>query len=276
MTFDSFEVSTESGTPVEVFEVTVGATTYFMTTAEDDQTIGAQVYTATEGLSRDRTEEGPDKREHDFKLSLPTFHPLAQIFTGVLPGFRIPITVSKFHRDDTPTPEVVQVFSGFIQSASFSKQGKQTDLVARTAIAALGTSIPRRTFQSACNHVLYDDATCKADDTDPAYRAAVLTVAGQVGNTLTVSSGLSGTYTDGWMNGGFVEVVGGADYRLVRDHVGNVLTLHGPFSTTPSTVNVFAGCDHSIAVCKSKFDNVINFGGFAFVPIDNPWEKGIL
>ncbi len=276
MTYAANETSTESGRPVEVFEFTAGATSFFYTSAEDAVTLGAQTYTAVAGFQSSSTSDGPNKREDDFKIELPTSDPLAARFKGVLPGTRIRLVVKRFHRDDLPTPEVVQIFDGYIHSAAFSDDGKKTILIARTAIASVGKQIPRRTFQSSCNHVLYDPLTCKVDDTDPAFRASTLTVASQVGNTLTVAGGLMTTYADGFMNGGFVEILGGSDFRLIISHVANDLELSLPFSSTPTLVNVYAGCAHTIQVCKSKFDNVIDFGGFAFVPTKNPFETGVL
>lgn len=276
MSFDSIETSIEGGQPVEVYEITAGAQSFFYTSDEADQTVGVQIYTAIPGLQRGNQEEGPDKREHDFQIELPTSNALAQLFTGVLPGFRVRLQVRKFHRSDTPTPEVVQIFDGFVQSASFKRKTKKTILSARVSLASIGKQIPRRTFQASCNHVLYDPLTCQVDDTDIAFRASVLSVASQVGNVLTVSSGLSGTYTDGFMNGGFLEIVGGSDFRLILDHVGNVLELLLAFSVAPSVVNVFAGCAHTIAVCKSKFNNVDRYGGFAFVPTKNIFQTGLV
>ena len=49
-----------------------------------------------------------------------------------------------------------------------------------------------------------------------------------------------------------------------------------------STVVVLAGCDHSVTTCDTKFNtpedtqsNVINYGGFPFVPGKNPFETGL-
>lgn len=272
MTYDSLETSAEGSRPVEIFKVTAGATLYHYTSAQDDQIVGPTTYTAVAGLERTATVEGPEKRENDFQIQLPTENALAQIFVGVMPGIRVRLQVSRFQRDDTPTPEVVQIFDGYILSASFKDQGKLAVLTARPEIASRGKQIPNRTYQSTCNLVLYQ---CGVDDTDPAFRASALNVASQVGDVLTVSSGLSGTYADGWMQGGFVQDIAASDYRLILEHTGNTLTLLTPFSTTPSTVNVFAGCAHTIDVCKSKFDNVVNFGGHAFVPKKNIFETGI-
>jgi hypothetical protein len=74
-----------------------------------------------------------------------------------------------------------------------------------------------------------------------------------------------------------VEALGGVDRRLILSSSGDVLTLLLPFTSSPlgSTVIVFAGCDHTIATCKSKFNNVVNYGGFAFVPTKNIFQTGI-
>lgn len=276
MSFDAFETSIEAATPVEIFQITAGSQSFFYTSAEDDQLVSAQTYTAIAGLQRGPATDGPDKREHDFQIELPTTDDLAQLFVGVMPGIRVRLQVRKFHRDDGGTPEVIQIFDGFIQSASFKKQGKLCILTARTIISALGRQVPRRTYQSGCNHILYDPLTCRVDDTDLAFRAPALTVASQVGNILTVSSGLMGTFADGFMNGGFIEVIGLSDFRMVQIHVGNVLTMHVPFSVAPTLVNVFAGCAHTIAICGSKFDNVNFYGGFAFVPTRNIYSSGLI
>lgn len=269
MSFASVEQSVEGAQPVEIFEIVAGSTTYYYTSSEVDETILSQTYTSVAGLKSSSIEESSEVSEQDYQFELPTSDPLAAIFRGNLPGFRVSVIASKFHRTDTPTPEVVQIFDGFVQSASFNKKAKTTKLTCRDALAALGRQIPRRFFMSSCNFDLYDALTCKVDDTDPAFRASALAVASQVGAVLTVTSGLSGTYTDGWMNAGYVETVVGSDFRLILAHTGNAVTLLLPFTVAPASVNVFAGCAHNIGICKSKFDNVVNYGGFAFVPTRN-------
>ena len=83
---------------------------------------------------------------------------------------------------------------------------------------------------------------------------------------------------DGFYDGGFVFFSSINDYRLILSHVGNDLTLLLPFPSDAAgeTVRIFAGCDHTIATCKTKFDNVLNYGGFAFVPILNPFLTGLV
>tara|TARA_R110000851_G_scaffold120002_1_gene248072 strand:- start:13019 stop:13852 length:834 start_codon:yes stop_codon:yes gene_type:complete len=277
VTYDAQEIGIQTGEPVEVYEFVYGSTSRFYTSSEAIESIGAQDYTPV-AISRSNTKDGPAERTHDFQVVLPTTDTVSQLFVGQIPGVRVRLTVKRFHRTDTPTPEVRTIFNGFVQSGSFKRKARECTLTARPILGGSGRTHPRRTFQAACNHVLYDPLTCRADDTDPANRASVVTVVSQVGNVMTLS-GIAGLFTDGWFNGGYVEFVGQADFRMVLDHVGNVLTLMQPFATTPSTVNVLAGCDHSIdgpQGCKLKHNNVINFGGFPFVPTKNPFQSGLV
>jgi uncharacterized phage protein (TIGR02218 family) len=272
LTYDAFETSQESSQPVEVYRFTIGAQSCFYTSSATDKTIAATTYSAV-AIKRSHIEEGPDKRDATLRVTVPTPNDVAQLFITSIPGLRVRIEINRYQRLDTPTPEVVRIFDGFVQSCSYTQNMKQAQFSCRPAVATLGRVVPRFKYRAACNHVLYD-VGCKVDDTDLAFRASNALVTGVSGNVLTVA-GLSGTYVDGWFTGGMVEVVGGTDYRLVLEHVGNDLTLLLPFSVTPSNVTVFAGCDHTIATCKSKFDNVLNFGGFAFVPTKNPFQTGI-
>lgn len=276
MTYDAHETSIEGGRPVEVYRFQVGATAYFYTSAEDDVTLSAQEYEAIP-ISRGETTTGANERDADFSVTLPTSDPVAQHFVGTLPGVVVRLTVRRYHRGDTPTPQVVLVFDGEIESASFSKNMMETTLVARAVMASHGQTIPPRTFQASCNHELYNPLTCKVDDTSPAFRASNKAVTSQVGNLLTVA-GL-GAYAPGWFTAGFVESVDTGDFRMVLDDDGaGNLTLLMPFPSEPVTVNVFAGCSHlpdDPHGCGPKFNNGDNFGGFPAVPTKNPFESGV-
>lgn len=275
--YPAFEEGVATGQPNELYEFVVGTQTFRYTSGEDIVLVGATEYEPNP-IRRSKIEDGPDKRNIDFSVTLPTSDPLSQLFLGILPGVRVPLNVKRYHRGDTGGggPEVITIFDGFVLSANFSKKGKECKLTARHALANLGRIIPSRTYASTCSHILYDSSTCKADDTAPANRINADTVISQVGNVMTVSSIVSGGFADGQFNSGFVEAVGSNDFRLILDQVGDALTLLQPFTTTPAQVNIFRGCAHTIAACKTDHDNVINFGGFAFVPTRNPYQSGVL
>lgn len=275
MNYDALQTSVDSSAPIEVYDILAGSTPYAYTTAQDEQTVGVTTYTSAPGLRRSKIADGPTKRDTDFQIELPTTDPVAQLFVGNIPGIRIRLTVTRFQRNDTPTPETVQVFDGYIQSAQFRQQGALCILTARSLLSSLGRQIPRRTYQSACNYVVYDSKTCKVDDTDPTFRASAVSVDSASANVLTCAAGSLASYSTAWFNTGYVESVGSNDFRMVIDHTGDVLTLHTPFSTNPTSLNVFAGCGHSPTDCDGKFGNFLRYGGFPFVPLRNPFTTGV-
>lgn len=54
----------------------------------------------------------------------------------------------------------------------------------------------------------------------------------------------------------------------------DTVSVHIPFrvATVGSSINVYAGCPHSIDFCNRKFLNAVNFGGFPQVPTNNPFQ----
>lgn len=275
MTFSDEETSVESGRPVELFEFTLGTETFLYTSSPDTILVQANTYDPR-AIKRGKREDGPEKRNANFTIELPTSDELAQKFLGVLPGVRVPVVVKRYHRGDGGGPEVITTFQGFVLSANFTKQGRLCKLTARQALASLGRLIPSRSYASTCSHIHYEPDTCRVDDTAPENRISNDPVVSQVGNILTVTSIVSGGFNDGDFDSGFVEAVGTSDFRLILEQVGNVLTLLTPFTTTPAAVNIFRGCKHTIEACHDDFDNVINFGGFAFVPTRNPFVGSIV
>lgn len=280
MTFDAFESALETSQPVEIITVQIGASFYYWTSAEDDQIVAGNTYDAIP-IQRGRIIQSPEDRQNTVEFTVDGDNMFARQYINALPGNRALMTVQRVQRWDFPGPEVVTLYQGYVSSVNFSKDGFGAVIATRPIAAALSRSIPRYTYQGLCNHVLYGD-DCNVDDTDPTWRlgsALVLTV---VDSTITVQG--ADSFTDGWFTGGYVEALSGQDARLVLEHVGTSLTLLQPFpfSTVGTTVNLLAGCDHTIATCGSKFfttedatSNVINYGGFHFVPTRDIFQTGL-
>ena len=86
---------------------------------------------------------------------------------------------------------------------------------------------------------------------------------------------LSG-YAADWFTGGTLAFTSGANEGLdfeVKTHVRSagadflVLWMPVPFPVaTGDTATVTAGCRKTFAICKSKFDNHVNFRGFPLIP----------
>lgn len=268
MTYDARETSQQQGQPIELFEITMGSTTYFLTDAEGPQVIGVNTYDPV-AVTRSEIRLGRDVSAEQLIVTIPSDHPFPRQFVGTLPGQRASLTIKRFHRDDS---QVVVIFKGMVQSVAFTRDGTASEIVVLPLQASQGRQIPRFTFQGLCNHALYD-ARCKVPQSLFQYTGVAGTVT-NAGLTITVP-GLS-SKPDGWANGGYI-ALGTSEFRLIVSHTGDTINLYYPFpaNITGMSVDVFAGCDHSLNTCHTKFNNALNYGGFAFVPLKDIFSKGL-
>lgn len=77
---------------------------------------------------------------------------------------------------------------------------------------------------------------------------------------------------DGYYTGGIASINGQS--RGILKHSGTVLTLDSSFMGYPSgQLALYPGCNLSESVCNTRFNNIINFGGFARTPTKNPFSS---
>lgn len=268
MTYAAQEVSAEGGRPVELFDLRIGTDAFLWTTSPDEVTYNSLTYVPTE-VKREPLMFSPDERAEALKITVPASLPIVRRYINSVPSEKATMTIRRVHRSDGSN-QVTQLFKGVAKAVAFTLDGLQAEIAVLPISAELEDSIPRFVYSSRCNHVLYDQGCTVAQSL---FRHSN-TVTAVSGDTLTVI-GLSAK-GDGWATGGYV-ARGAGDFRLVIEHVGNNVRLLLPFpdNVTGETVEVFAGCAHDIDTCGSKFGNVINFGGFAWVPLNNPFANGL-
>lgn len=114
------------------------------------------------------------------------------------------------------------------------------------------------------------DARCKVALAAPHLHAAgtVETTDGRSG----FASAALGGFADGWFAGGALRFASGENAGVtieVKAHRGTALELWVPPARPIAAGDAFsvtAGCDKSVATCRTKFDNVVNFRGFPHMP----------
>lgn len=133
----------------------------------------------------------------------------------------------------------------------------------------------RARYQKSCRYPLYGRG-CKLDAEDFATAA---TVVAATNRTFTITE--AALQPDGYFVGGMLRAPDGT-LSYVIEHVGTAVTVQRlsyalaeaivggfPFAST-----LYPGCNHSRQVCNDKFDNVLNYGGFDFIPDKNPMDGG--
>lgn len=267
MSYSAFELSSQLGRPVELYVFTEGTVTTRYTSAEDEVTYSGETYYPRQ-IDRSVPKLSSDARSRpQLEISLPADDPIAARFVGIVPATPLEVQVLRFHRTDSPNGWIE--WQGRVTNAKFEDNGSICRLFSVASESKLARPIPNFKFQGLCNHVLYDGG-CKIAKTSFKFSALVTDVTGR---TITVA-GLSALGAS-WALGGTVQY--GDDYRPILGQSTDVLTLSLPFydDILGKEVDVFAGCDHSLATCEAKFSNSINYGGFPFVPTKNPFSTGL-
>lgn len=278
MTFIAQETSVEAGAPIELYTITIGTelppTRY--TNNNIDITVDSLLYSAR-AISRTKIVEERSKKGDQINVTLPGDDALVRRYVSAPPGARVELELTQFHRTDG-AEEIITQFKGRILTVDFSDDNHKAILVVKGLTGALARTIPRFSYQGLCGHFHYD-SRCKVSDTNPAFEK-FLVVTAVSGKILTFGASPSaGSFGSDFFQAGFIEFEG--DFRKVTEQGGvgdNDLTLMLPFTTSPinATVRVLAGCQLRIAAdCRDKYSNVLNYGGWPYVPLLNLFEKGI-
>lgn len=273
MSLATYETSVESSRPIELYTFVLGATTWRYCTSADSITIGGNTWSPW-AIERGRIEASQEDRDQSLELSADGSMPLARLYITSVPGLSATCKVERVQDLDTvPGPrEIVTLFEGVVDSVAFADQGRTARFSIRALASALSKVVPRQGYSGVCNHVLYSPrcGVVKTSFDLPAANVEAIS-----GNDITVT-GADGQ-ADGYWSGGYVETAGGLDRRLVVAHAGKVITLPLPFAdlAVSDTVTIYAGCKHDTSDCNSKFSNIVNFGGFPFVPKKNPFQTGL-
>ena len=183
-----------------------------------------------------------------------------------------PITVTIFSKDED-TYEVE--WKGRL--ASVSPNRKQLNFVFESVFTSLRRMGLRQRFQITCPYSLYGQG-CTLDRNDFDVPGAVTLV---VNDTVTFPA--AATYPDGYFTSGIFEDNMG-NLRFITRHVGDQLVLIRPMNPLLAyiaengysglTGRAFPGCDRTTQTCNDKFNNLLNHGGFPFMPSKNPFSGG--
>ncbi len=264
MTYDLSEKSTYGGAPVELYQFDrEGSQSWRYTSGDEDVEYLGQTYTSIP-ITRSRVEQSQDVNRASITVTMGSFEEFIQQFIISPPFARIGLTIRRYHQGSQT--EIIALWTGRIINV-FQKESK-ADIKCESSYSSLQRPTLRRVYSLNCPHLLYG-SICQVSQTSFETVAALTAI-----NGLTITSPAFGTHADGYYSGGIVESAnaGVVTRRFVSNHVGNVITVNLPLynATVGSSVNAYPGCGHNLADCNDKFGNVVNYGGFPYVPEKNP------
>jgi uncharacterized phage protein (TIGR02218 family) len=266
MAYETREESVYEGSPIELYEFARGSAEYWRyTSADTDQISFGSNYSAL-AISRDKVELSQNVQTSSMTVTLPITAGFAQEYMAGTPTEPISFVLRRFHDADA---EVASIWIGRVINVEFKEV--KAEVLCETIYTSLKRPTLRRLYQYSCPHVLYGqgDGLCNVD---PVTYKITATLSAVSGVTLTSSS--FGSFADDYFSGGFVDWTRGSakSRRFIVDHTGNDIVLNQVLFDAAAGigVDVYPGCSHDKDTCRTKFNNLANYGGFPWIPRKNP------
>ena len=286
MTLNDRETAQQSGEPINLYKFTYGDTaTLCYTDAETDLDLDGTTYEA-HTITRGNVKNPGKVAASDLKISVPLNSPVASLFAIYPPSVVVRVEIRQGHIPRGEGLDIANFPINFVGRILESRRnGNVAELTADpSTLARPGLT---RNWQWGCPLVLYG-TRCAATKT--AYPATVLSVTNS-SITLVAPDAMADPVVPDWNTSGqtvskfitgMVEWDGltTREKRMIRNvtESNGEVTLHlfAPVwdLAADGTVDVYLGCRRTLDDCEDVHNNVLNFGGQPFIPVDgNPVGK---
>ena len=254
--------------PVEMYEFTRGVATWRYTTADSDQVYQSQTYEAIP-MKRGKIIRSQVVDKVELVVTIPRHLALIESYINFPPGETMTLVIYSRHREDGDT---VVRWRGRVMNVKW--EGIRAEILCEPVYTSIRGQGLRRKYGPGCTHALYDQTllTCKV------LKESFLTLTDlDAVNDNVVNSADFALEVDGYFKGGFLFWLNGSgvtDQRMIVDHVGADCTLITPMPNLAigDQVSVYPGCKHTLADCKDKFNNLVNYGGLPYSPNTTPFN----
>ncbi len=258
MSYDSVEVSVNSGKPIELFDFQLGLDHYRYTSGSEIITYNIYDY-VPELIHREDIELTDDSFKNELTVKINRDNTFFRKYIQAPVEGIVSLTIYRGHGSN-----FITFWTGLVSQVTFNSEDISILLLPKTS--GLARTGVRRKYQKLCNYALYE-VGCGVSDTSYRTTGVIATI-----DRFTITSAIFATKADGWFTAGRF-VVGDAE-RLITSHTGSTITLDRRMldAVAGNSFEAFAGCDHSQDTCRSKFDNLINYGGQPWIPTKNPFS----
>lgn len=273
MSYGIVEGSPEHGSPITLYEFRTGprnVDVYRLTDADQDIDLGNQSF-LRETIARTDLQTDGSLKKQKITISVPMTNEVAKLFLFYPPSYVVTVKILEGHFRDEDE-EFITIMSGRV--LSLEQVGVEARLTCEPASTSLRRLGLRRNYQRQCPLPLYGDL-CRAVREPVACQSGIIS-----GNLITVSPNSPVSIPKSF-TGGIAEWVnsdnGRTELRTIlscEDVSGDLrLRLAGPIRDVPDTIEILKGCAHTETACKDWHDNILNFGGQPWIPLNSPFGK---
>lgn len=271
--FDSRERSIALSQPIEYydfFRVDASATVHwrYVGAAETLSFAGA-LWGALPGLSRSDIQQKGETSSMQVTVTVPRDCEVALALRGQCSTNPVKLVITRAQRG-LADGLAEEMFSGEVTDPVF--EGSVAALTCSSEESAWGDTLCRLAYSRTCPH-MFTDTLCGVTVASVTF---VGTITALSADLLTVTVDEVAPPVDHLGGGSLFYQMGcvdaGSGGRFVTQQVGHVLTLQTPLSgaSVGDAVSLIGGCDRTPAGCTAHA-NIARFGGFALIPVINPW-----
>ena len=267
MTITTEEVSIQQNDSVELYEITIGASVFYLTSYYKDYDLGEQTFYAIAGLRRSGFQVSADNTPSECKVTIPsTYAALVDLIRDPEALCGVSIVIKRHFID----PDLTEIIFFGDASSGFSFSNGLCDMTFKDLLYVLDREICRVRMQSLCNNRL-GDYTCGVDKESATFKLSSVAVI--VDSTRKIlSSADFDAKDDGFFTNGIV-VLNGIK-RVITKHVGTdvyiVFPIAGLSAGAGTIDSVYAGCDKTPETCRDRFNKLENFVGMPYIPTKDP------
>lgn len=260
--------------PKELYRFVEGSSVWTVTSADSSEVYNGETYVPVT-IGRSEAESKNELSRANLQITVDLDNAMGRRWLKNILDEVVSLTL--FSKDGA---DVAVTWKGRLSSVK--PEETAITLVFESIFTSLRRPGLRAKYQRSCPHVLYRRG-CNLDKDDFAVSSAITAVSGA-----TVTATAAALQPDGWYNGGMIQGPDGA-LRFVLAHVGSTLTLIRSLDSVTEgfansgygngyglfygglAVNIYPGCDRTKETCSGKFNNLLNMGGFPFIPLKNPF-----
>lgn len=263
MTINIVDVTVEDGEPVELFAFKQGLKSVHFTDSIKPVQHNSETYQPA-SIIRDEISQSEDFAKAGLKLQFPRDNFFASQFIGFTPEHTTTVTI---YRGAYPQGPFDHYWKGRVVSGK--ADGSVITLECESVFTSLKRPGLRARYERVCRHVLYSEG-CAVNRAQYEVNDQIQTITKEVNFTMT---GVVSNFSDGYFTGGLAESED-KTVRFITKHTGAVIEVARPFprAAPGGRLKLLPGCDHIMSTCHNKFNNLDNFGGFAYIPTKNPFD----
>lgn len=277
MTIQTNELSVDDSRPIELVEIAYSGKTWYFTGSDADRELGGRTYRSIP-LGHAVIEPSVDVDKAGLEFYFPPDVEFGEIFR-IQPPSEV-VSFRMMIQNYMNPSEFITAWRGRIINVDWQSDGNSEKLavIVENVYSSLQRLGLRRRYSITCPYALYGPQ-CRVPRDDFKETTPISGYAG-----LTVMAVAAIGKPDNYYAGGFMTYAntasGNVEKRMIRASVGATGALI--LSASPIAIaagiltNIYAGCDHLISTCDTRFNNAANSGATPHIPRKNPFGGATL